>query len=87
MAGRVSSWAVSDSMMWTTIGLMYAVEWLDGNVPQERGVIDLGVLGRLARDYAEQLGVGAEVSMENVTKDGTDIGNYVQGVIDYHVFG
>jgi hypothetical protein len=87
MAGRVSSWAVSDSMMWTAIGFMYADEWLSGNVPQERGDIDIEALGRLAKEYLAQLGVDAGVTLETFTSDGEAIGHYILGDIDYHVYG
>jgi hypothetical protein len=87
MAGRISSWAVPDSAMWTTIGFMYTMEWLNGNVPEERGVIDIETLGRLAREYTAQLGVDATVTLEIFARDGKTIGPYALGVIDYHVFG
>jgi hypothetical protein len=87
MAGRVSCWAVPDFMMWLTIGFMYSVEWLSGNVPQERGVIDIDVLERLAREYTASLGLDAGVTLEALTHDGEMIGHYVLGVIDYYVFG
>jgi len=87
MTDRISSWAVSDSMMWTTIGFMYTVEWLNGNVPRERGVIDLEVLRRLAMEYTALLGVDTVVTLDTLTNDGEAIGHYVLGVIDYHVFG
>jgi hypothetical protein len=87
VTGRISSWAVSDSMMWTTIGFMYAAEWLSGNVTQERGVIDIEALRGLAAGYMAQLGIAAGVTFEPLTRDGEIIGNYIQGVVDYYVFG
>jgi len=87
MAGRISSWAVSDSMMWTTIGVMYALEWLGGNVPQEFGVIDLDVIKRLAKEYTIDLGVDTVITLEYFSHNGEIVGHYIQGVIDYHVFG
>ena len=87
ISGRISSWTVSDSMMWTTIGFMYAVEWLNGNVPQQHGVIDIEVLRRLASDYATELGVDAEVILDALFQEGQLFPHYIQGVISYHVFG
>ena len=87
MAGRISGWVVPDRMLWTTIGFMYAVEWLNGNVPQERGAIDLDVLRRLAGECTAGLGVDAKVTLETVVQDGQATGRYIQGVVDYHVFG
>ena len=31
MQGRLSNWALPGSMAYTTVGFMYAVEWLNGN--------------------------------------------------------
>jgi len=87
MAGRVSCWAIPDYMMWLTIGFMYAAEWLGGNVPQERGVIDINVLERLASEYATQLGIDAGVTLETLSHDGETLDHYVLGAIDFYVFG
>jgi hypothetical protein len=87
MSGRISAWAVPDSVMWTAIGFMYALEWLDGNVPQESGVIDIEVLERLASEYMAQLAVDASISLEHLTLEGETIGHHILGTIDYHVFG
>jgi hypothetical protein len=87
MAGRVSCWAVPDLIMWLTIGFMYSVEWLSGNVPQERGVIDIEALERLAKVYTAQLGLDAGISLEALTHNGEMIGHYILGIIDYYVFG
>ena len=53
MTGRLSNWALPGSMAYTTVGFMYAVEWLNGRVTQEVGQIDVDVLLRLFGDYAE----------------------------------
>jgi hypothetical protein len=87
LAGRISGYTVSESVMWTTIGFLYALEWLDGNVPQERGEIDINALRRIAKEYTTQLGVEAEVTLEAITHNGEFISRYIQGVIGYHVFG
>ncbi|MCL2386474.1 MAG: DUF3798 domain-containing protein [Defluviitaleaceae bacterium] len=55
MAGRLSNWALPGSMAYTTVGFMYAVEWLNGNVSQEVGAVDSDVLLRLFGDYAEDV--------------------------------
>jgi len=87
MAGRISCSAVSDSMMWTTIGFLYALEWLNENVSRESDVIDVEVLRRLASEYMVELGVAAGVALEPLTHDGHIIGHYILGVMDHHVFG
>jgi len=55
MTGRLSNWALPGSMAYTTVGFMYAVEWLNGNVTQEVGQVDQAVLLRLLGDYAEEM--------------------------------
>jgi len=87
MTGRVSSHAVSDNAMWTTIGFMYALEWLEGNVSQEHGIINIENLARLAREFTLQLGIDAEVTLEIFNRDGETIPHHILGDIGYHVFG
>ena len=55
MAGRLSNWGLPGSMAYTTVGFMYAVEWLNGRVTREIGEVDEAVLMRLFGDYAEEL--------------------------------
>ena len=55
MEGRLSNWALPGSMAYTTVGFMYAVEWLNGRVSQEVGYVDEAVLLGLFGDYAEEL--------------------------------
>ena len=55
MQGRLANWALPGSMAYTTVGFMYAVEWLNGNVSREVGHIDADVLLRLFGDYAEEV--------------------------------
>jgi len=53
MTGRLSNWAVPGSMAYTTVGFMYAIEWLNGNVSREVGYVDEAVLLSLFADYIE----------------------------------
>ena len=55
MTGRLSNWALPASMANTTVGFMYAVEWLNGRVTHEIGQVDEAVLLRLFGDYAEEM--------------------------------
>jgi len=55
MSGRLSNWALPGSMAYTTVGFMYAVEWLNGRVTQEIGQVDEAVLLSLLGDYAEEM--------------------------------
>ena len=55
LSGRLSNWSLPASMAYTTVGFMYAVEWLNGNVSQELGYVDYDVLLGLFGDYAEEV--------------------------------
>jgi flagellar basal body-associated protein FliL len=55
MQGRLSNWALPGSMAYTTVGFWYAIEWLNGRVPQEVGYVDEDVLLELFGDYAEEV--------------------------------
>ncbi|MCL1863956.1 MAG: DUF3798 domain-containing protein [Defluviitaleaceae bacterium] len=55
MSGRLANWALPGSMAYTTVGFMYAVEWLNERVSQEVGHVDTAVLLRLFGDYAEEV--------------------------------
>ncbi|MCL2420971.1 MAG: DUF3798 domain-containing protein [Defluviitaleaceae bacterium] len=55
MQGRLSNWALPGSMAYTTVGFMYAVEWLNGNVSQQTGYVDAAVLNRLFGDYSQEV--------------------------------
>jgi hypothetical protein len=55
LQGRLSNWALPGSMAYTTVGFMYAIEWLNGNVSQEVGHVDSTVLLGLFGDYAEEM--------------------------------
>ena len=84
MSGRISGWAVPSSTMWMTIGLMYAVEWILGNVPQEYGIICLDTLEGLAREYTARLGFDSGVSLEFYD---TTLRHFVLGTVEYRMFG
>ena len=84
MAGRLSTWAVPASMMWTTIGAEYAIAWLNGQAPRELGVIDLNLLNRLAEEYTESLyGEPMGVAFNHFTLDGQTYNHYILGLVNF----
>jgi hypothetical protein len=87
MTGHLSTWPVPASMMWTTIGAEYAIEWIKGNAPQEIGVIDLDLLNQLAEDYTESL-YGERIGMrfERWTFEGTEFSQWILGSMDFLTF-
>ena len=86
-SGRLATWPVPASMLWTTAGALYGIEWLNGNVPQEQGVIDMNVLADIMADYIVMMtGERITVDLEPLDFQGTLIPHYVLGVVDYLVF-
>ena len=58
MTGRVANWALPSSFSFTTVGFLYAVEWLNGRVSQDVGYVDPDVLLALFGQFVEEtLGV------------------------------
>jgi len=55
MSGRLANWALPASMANTTVGFMYAIEWLNDRVTRDIGQIDEAVLLELFGDYAEEM--------------------------------
>ena len=87
MSGRLSTWPVPGSMMWTTLGFMYSVEWLNGNVSQEMGVIDESALVRLAGDYTESLfGERIDLTFRLAEIDGVQYPCFYWGLMGYLTF-
>ena len=84
MSGRLSTWPVPGSMLWTYAGFHYAVEWINGNVPKEFGVIDMGVLMRIMDDYiVDACGESIPVIMEPYDLDGVRYEHFLMGLVDY----
>jgi hypothetical protein len=50
MLGRLSTWPVYDSFMYSYVGAEYAVKWINGEVPKEG--VDVKALKQLMEDYA-----------------------------------
>jgi len=85
--GRLATWPMPASFMWTTIGAEYAIEWIMGNAPQEVGVIDLELLNSLAENYTEALyGERIGVGLEPFTFQGNTYNHWIMGIMDFLVF-
>jgi len=53
MLGRLSTWPVSSTIM-NTVGLTeYAIRWINGEVPQDKGAIDRDAFYACLKDYAQ----------------------------------
>jgi len=87
MSGRLSTWPVSGSMLWTFAGVDYAIEWIKGNVPQEHGNIDMDAFQTICDARILEAGVGAvPVDLQLLEMDGKTYSNYVVGLIDYFTY-
>jgi len=87
MTGRIAGWALPNSMAMTMMGFYYAVEWLNGNVPQEHGVVDFSVLARVVEEYGASLGMpGIGVDLQPLVLDGQEFGHFVLGIVDSFVY-
>ena len=85
--GRLATWPMPASFMWTTIGAEYSIEWILGNAPQEVGVIDLNLLNSLAEDYTEALyGERIGVGLSPFEFQGNLYNHWIMGIMDFLVF-
>ena len=88
MTGRVAGWALPNSMAMTKMGFYYAVEWLNGNVPQEHGAaVDMSVLARAIEEYGADLGMpGIGVQLAPLVLDGHEFSHFILGIVDSLVY-
>ncbi|MCL2365423.1 MAG: DUF3798 domain-containing protein [Oscillospiraceae bacterium] len=87
MTGRIAGWALPNSMAMTKMGFYYAVEWINGTVPQEHGVIDVDVLRRIVADYASELGIpGVDIALAPLVIDGRTFNHFLLGIVDSIVY-
>ena len=84
LSGRLSTWPVPGSMLYTNAGFYYAIEWIKGNVPQEHGNIDMDVLSRVCSEYIERVvGDPIPVDLGPLDLDGQRFDNFVLVLVDY----
>jgi len=82
VAGRLSTWPAPATMMWTTAATMYAIKWINGEVPQNG--IDYAVLNQLCADYSKELsGEAVGLILEPLVLDGVTHHNYVMALMEY----
>jgi len=87
VSGRLGTWPVPTSMMFTTVGFEYARAWLAGDVPQERGNVDYALVAKLCADYTEELtGTRTEVELQPLSLVGRTYQSFVMLVLDSIVF-
>ena len=87
MTGRLSNWALPGSVAYTTVGFLYAVEWLNDRVSQEIGVVDKDVLLALFGEFAEDvLGVRDYPVLTNLSVGGDTFSTLFVIIMPYFLY-
>jgi len=86
-SGRLSTWPMSESSAWLRVGVEYAIRWLNGEVSQERGVIDLDVLSQISTEtMLNAIGEPIGAQFEVLEVGGYSYDHFVLGLWDHIVF-
>jgi len=82
MTGRLSTWPVSSTGMFTVVGVEYAIKWLNEEVPDVG--IDKVLLGDLCREYVKEVS-GSDISVSITSPEENDMvySNYFMPMLDY----
>jgi len=87
MTGRIAGWALPNGMAMTQMGFYYAVEWLNGNVAQEHGNIDISVLPPIVERFSAELGMpGVSIQLAPLVLDGRELDHFVLGIVDSFIY-
>lgn len=87
MTNRLSTWPVPAAMMWTTIATEYAMAWLNGEVPQDFGAIDVARLTTLSEDFIESLyGERFGADLQAFDLEGQKFDHYLLGTMGFLTF-
>jgi len=85
--GRLATWPVPVSMLSTVIGTEYAIKWINGEVPRERGIIDYAAIEEICEAYIyETTGEHLGVELNPFSMSGRSYHNYVLILPDSIVF-
>jgi len=87
--GRLATWPASDNMAWATISTEYAIKWINGEVPREKGVIDHAALETISRDFNlchTGGSIGIDIEIKPLSHLGNANVNYLLLVMDSIIF-
>jgi len=85
--GRLATWPVPLSMMSTAVAAEYAIKWINGEVPGEKGAIDYAVFKELCESYIfETTGRHLGVEVNPLSLTGRTYNSYLLVVMDSLVF-
>jgi len=86
-SGRISTWPSSSAMLLTTMGVEYAIKWINGDVPNNRDSFDMDALAEIGRAYNQQVsGEAIAVRLNTLSINGQIYSNFIQVASDYLVF-
>jgi hypothetical protein len=80
--GRFSTWPVPASMMNTNAMAEYSIKWINGEVPQTKGVIDLPVLAQCMKDYS-----GVDIDLSTYDEEDGQFDNFIFMLMGYLTYG
>ena len=76
--GRLATWPVQTTLLLTVAGVDYAIKWLNGEVPQERGTLDYDAFAAVCEAYIYEVsGERLGVELNPLSVNGRVIGNYI----------
>ena len=85
--GRLANWPVPMSMMFTSVAFEYAIKWINGEVPQEKGIVDYGVFAELCEAYIyENTGERLGVELNPLSLTGRTYNSFLMVLLDSIVF-
>jgi len=85
--GRLATWPMPLSMMSTAVATEYAIRWINGEVPREKGDIDYAVFEELCEAYIfETTGRRLGVEANPLSLTGRSYNSYLLVVMDSLVF-
>ena len=80
--GRLSTWPVPASMLWTGAGVEYAIRWINGQVPKA-GIDDVVLKECMSEYIKEAAGEDLGVSMTSYSEASVTYDNYKMLLLDY----
>ena len=88
MSGRLSTAPMDHTMAFTYAAVEYAIKWINGEVPKDKGEIDMVALNQIFRDVIyEHSGVdGLGATLTPLSLDGTEYPHWIMVLQDYLVF-
>jgi len=85
--GRLATWPGSMILTYTAVATEYAIKWINGEVPQEKGVVDYGVIAELCEAYIyENTGEHLSVELNPLSVNGRVYDNFLMVLPDSIVF-